>query len=238
MRLSLFAGASPMLAVCLSVMLLACAPGPVAPTSVSTAALPAEPSATPTATPEGTTIVPDEPAVEQPATPTPTPTRTPTPTLEPAPVATKDTSVSSRCVGLSGELEVQVLVGPAEAVGLEPVAVGSVPFAVTRAEPPYLVEGAGPIDYEAVLPQEWGDYAVTMNLDLVVRGECAGQPGTEALALMLDMTGEQLVTVTFAGQQQQYPWSGTQSLELAFPLQEDARAEGEGWAVVLHLGTQ
>ena len=39
-------------------------------------------------------------------------------------------SGSSRCDSLNGELELQVLVGPAEVVGLEPLAIGSIPFSV------------------------------------------------------------------------------------------------------------
>jgi len=141
----------------------------------------------------------------------------------------------SRCQGLSGQLEVQVLVGPAEAVGLEPVAVGSVPFAVTSSEPPFLVEGQGPISYQATLEREWGTYDVTMDLDTAVQGQCSGEPGSEQLDLILEMTGEQVVVVDAEGFHGEYPWSGTQSRDLAFPLEEGATAQGEGWVVVLHL---
>jgi hypothetical protein len=151
-------------------------------------------------------------------------------------VATTPAPAASRCEGLAGQLEIQVLVGPAEAVGLEPVAVGSVPFAVTASEPPYLVQGQGPISYEATLQEIWGTYAVTMELDAAVQGECSGQAGGEQLDLTLEMTGEQLVVVEAEGFQGEYPWSGTQTRELAFPLEEGATAQGEGWVVVLHLG--
>jgi hypothetical protein len=166
-----------------------------------------------------------------------TPTPTPTPTTKPLPIATTPAPETSRCQGLAGQLEVQVLVGPAEAVGLEPVAVGSVPFSVTSSEPPYLVTGQGPISYEAQLPREWGTYTVNMDLQTGVQGECSGASGSEQLDLTLEMTGEQLVVVEAEGFHGEYPWSGTQSLPLAFPLQDGATAEGEGWVVVLHLGS-
>jgi hypothetical protein len=153
-------------------------------------------------------------------------------------MATTPAPAASRCEGLAGQLEIQVLVGPAEAVGLEPVAVGSVPFAVTSSEPPYLVQGQGPISYEATLQQVWGTYAVTMELDTAVQGECSGQEGGEQLDLALEMAGEQLVVVKAEGFQGEYPWSGTQTRELTFPLEEGATAEGEGWVIVLHLGSR
>jgi hypothetical protein len=168
--------------------------------------------------------------------PAPTPTLTPTPAAGLLPVTT--TPAASRCEGLAGQLEIQVLVGPAEAVGLEPVAVGSVPFAVTASGPPYLVQGRAPISYDAVLQQAWGTYAVTMEMDAAVQGECSGQAGGEQLDLALEMTGEQLVEVDAEGFQGEYPWSGTQTRELALPLEEGATAQGEGWAVVLHLGSR
>ena len=185
------------------------------------------------------------PEAQDPLASTPTPeaqgpltsTPTPTPTVGPLPVAITPASAASRCEGLTGQLEIQVLVGPAEAVGLEPVAVGSVPFAVTGSEPPYLVQGQGPISYEATLQEVWGTYAVTMEMDAAVQGDCSGPAGGEQLDLALEMTGEQLVVVEADGFQGEYPWSGTQTRELIFPLEEGATAEGEGWVIVLHLGS-
>ncbi|MBN1401662.1 MAG: hypothetical protein JXA74_12535 [Anaerolineae bacterium] len=174
------------------------------------------------------------------ATLTSTPTATSTLTATPTPalhVTAVPSPATSRCAGLVGGLEIQVLVGPAEAVGLEPVAVGSVPFAVTASAPPYLVEGQAPISYEDILVQEWGTYAVTMDLDMAVQGECSGESGSEQLELVLEMAGEQLVVVDAPRFHGEYPWSGTQSLNLAFPLEEGATAQGEGWTVVLHLGS-
>jgi hypothetical protein len=131
---------------------------------------------------------------------------------------------------------VQVLVGPAEAVGLEPVAVGEVPFSVTVEQAPYLVQGQAPIAYEAMQEHEWGTYSVNLDLDTAVSGECHGEAGSELLELVLEMSGEQLVVVDAQGFHGEYPWSGTQTRDLSFPLQEGAAAQGEGWVVVLHLG--
>ena len=205
------------------------------------------------ATPEAEPPAPSDtaPAPTQAATDTPTPTPTveaqapaaasatptPTPTTAPLPVATTPVPEASRCQGLAGQLEIQVLVGPAEAVGLEPVAVGNVPFSVTTSEPPYLVTGQGPISYEATLPQEWGTYSVNLNMENAVEGQCSGEAGSEQLDLVLEMTGEQMVVVDAEGFHGEYPWSGTQTRELSFPLQEGATAQGEGWAIVLHLGS-
>ena len=54
--------------------------------------------------------------------------------------------------------------------------------------------------------------------------------------LVLEMSGEQLVVVDAEGFYGEYPWSGTQTRDLSYPLEEGATAQGEGWAVVLHLG--
>lgn len=219
-----------LLILCLAISLSACGstptPQPEAATSGPTAQEPESP-ATATATPEQ----PSEP--QEPATTTPTPT----PTSIPGGGVATVPATSSRCEGLTGQLEVQILVGPAEAVGLEPVAVGSVSFAVITSAPPYLVEGQGPISYEAILTQEWGTYEVTMSMENAVQGECLGEAGAEQLDLVLEMTGEQLVVVNAEGFHGEYPWAGTQSRDLSFPLEEGATAEGEGWAVVLHLGS-
>ena len=216
--------------ICLAALLAACGSTPAPEAATATQPPPAAPSDEPAAT--ATEPVPEAES----ATATPTPT--PTPTTEPVVIPDTPTpSVVSRCQGLSGTLEVQVLVGPAEAVGLEPVAVGDVPFSVTTEQAPYLVEGQAPITYEAVLEQEWGTYTVSMDLDMAVSGECMGQDGGEQLDLVLEMTGEQFVEVQAEGFHGEYPWSGTQTRDLSFPLEEGATAQGEGWVVVLHLGS-
>jgi len=142
---------------------------------------------------------------------------------------------ASRCAGLAGTLELQLLVGPAEAVGLEPFAVGEIPFSVVSDEEPYLVEGAGPIAYENVLEEEWGTYTVVFDADLTATGECSGAEGAETLTMIVVMTGEQNIVVQAEGFQGDYPWSGTQTLDVTFPLVEGAQASGEGWILVLHL---
>ena len=48
----------------------------------------------------------------------------------------------------------RVLVGPSEAVGLEPHAVGDIPFSVTSDALPYAIQGGGPITYAVVLLEE------------------------------------------------------------------------------------
>jgi hypothetical protein len=138
---------------------------------------------------------------------------------------------------LSGEIEVKVLVGPADAVGLEPLAIGTVPFAVVTSEAPYVIEGQGSITYEGVLEKEWGTYEVTLDLGMAIGGECVGGGDGEGLHMILDMTGEQLVEVTAEGFHGEYPWAGTHTFEVDFPLMDGATAEGEGWVFVLHLPT-
>jgi len=129
----------------------------------------------------------------------------------------------------------QVLVGPADAVGLEPVAVGSVPFSVTSDQEPYAVQGGGDISYADILQREWGTYEVTLDLQTTLSGECVAGSGSEALQLRLDMAGEQMVEVQAEGFHGEYPWSGEVTRDLNFPLIEGATAQGEGWVLVLHL---
>jgi len=219
-----------LLALCLAVAMAACGGAPSPAPEVATRGPTAPIAGTPTAEPLTATATPPS---QEPAVPTPTPT----PTGEPLPISTQPPA-ATRCDGLAGELEIQVLVGPAEAVGLEPAAVGSVPFAVTASGSPYSVEGQGPISYEATLAQEWGTYTVTMDLEMAVQGECSGQAGSERLDLVLEMTGEQLVVVDAEHFHGEYPWAGTQSLDLTFPLEEGATAQGEGWVVALHPGSR
>jgi hypothetical protein len=189
------------------------------------------------------TPTPSPTATLLPATPTPTvataaptsaPTVTPTPPAASRPAPTSEPPTSP-CAGLSGEIEVQVLVGPAEAVGLEPTAVGAVPFAVTTDQAPFAVQGGGDISYADVLVEKWGTYDVTLDLQTTLTGECVGEADAPALQLVLQMSGEQMVKVEAEGFQGEYPWSGETSLDLTFPLLEGATAQGEGWVLVLHL---
>lgn len=168
------------------------------------------------------------PAEIQQDTPTPTPTvaavQLPTATPQPSP-----------CEGLSGELEIQVLVGPAEAVGLTPHSVGSIPFAVTTDQEPFQIEGSGGFTYQDILSAEWGTYEVTMEMAGNISGTCQANETTGELAMTLEMVGSQLVVVTVEGSSQEYPWEGTLPFYLAFPLEDGASVEGEGYVIVLHL---
>jgi len=139
---------------------------------------------------------------------------------------------------LAGQIEVKVLVGPADAVGLEPVAVGMVPFAVVSDQAPYLVEGSGAISYDDLLVEEWGTYAVTLDMGADVSGECVGTDGSEELLLTLETSGDQLVVVDAGEFYGEYPWSGTNAFPLQFPLEEGTSVEGEGYVFVLHLSGQ
>ena len=159
------------------------------------------------------------------STPTPTETTGGAEMLTPA----------SRCAGLEGAFELRMLVGPAEAAGLEPVAVGSIPFSVTSAEAPYTFAGESPITYEETLEAAWGTYSVYFDMDVVAAGSCDGEEGSEKLKTVIDMTGDQVVEVQAEGFQGEYPWSGIHQLDLTFPLVEGAEASGEGWQIILHF---
>lgn len=165
----------------------------------------------------------------------PTQTATPTYTPESGDALLTPASTTSRCEGLSGTLEMQVLAGPAEAVGLEPFAVGEIPFSVVRDGNIYTIQGNGTIAYQQVLEKEWGTYSVTLDMTPIVSGECSGTVGSETLHMIVEASGEQMVEVKAEGFSGDYPWSGTHQLELTFLLEEGASAEGEGWAFILHL---
>ena len=142
---------------------------------------------------------------------------------------------SNLCEGLSGTLEMQVLVGPSEAVGLEPVAVGTIPFSVAPSDDIYTVQGGGAITYEDVLEEEWGTFTVNFDQTAVVNGLCTADEQSGTLELQVDLTGEQFVEVVSEGFQGEYPWSGSHSLDLNLPIFEGTSAEGEGWVLILHL---
>ena len=123
----------------------------------------------------------------------------------------------------------QVLVGPADAAGMDPVAVGTAPFSVVSSEAPYLIQGGGPISYDNMETFDWGTYAVTLSMDTTISGECAGPAGNETLNLVLEGTGEQLLVVDASDFHGEYPWAGTNRFDLAFPLQDGASVQGEGY---------
>lgn len=163
-----------------------------------------------------------------------TPEATPTPTEMGGGVVPTQPS-GSICDGLSGDLEMQVLVGPSDAVGLEPVAVGSIPFSVLSDEGVNIVQGSGSISYQDVLQEEWGTYTVIFDLEGVVSGECVEDEQNGVLDLIINTSGEQTVEVRAEGFQGDYPWAGSNEFELSMPVVEGATTEGEGWAFVLHL---
>lgn len=173
-------------------------------------------------------------ATEEPPAPVPTTTPTPTPLPGGLPSSTPPPQPGP-CRELSGELEVRVLAGPAEAVGMEPFAVGSVPFQVASDAPPYPIQGSSSIAYDEVLVRDWGTYEVSMDLDVTVAGVCEEAAEQAELALQLTITGEQMVIVTAEGFQGEYPWSGSHTIQARLPAEEGAAVAGEGWQFVLHL---
>lgn len=122
--------------------------------------------------------------------------------------------------------------------GLEPVAVGQIPFSTSGSAAPFTVSGSGTIDYADTLEKEWGTYTVNLNMQAIITGSCSGAAGIELLDLVIEMTGEQLVIVTAEGFQQEYPWSGTHTFALQFPVVNGASNEGEGWSYTLLTGTE
>ena len=175
---------------------------------------------TPTLSPSSFPIVP--------LTPTPTKVADGVPEVKLSPTA-------SKCDGLSGELEMHVLAGPAEAVGLEPFAVGGIPFSVVPDGEAHIVQGGGAISYQEIMEKDWGTYTVSLDMEGTIDGECGGDDGSEELNITIEMSGEQMVEVRADGFQGDYPWAGTHELNLSFPLEDGAISEGEGWAFVLHL---
>jgi len=164
-------------------------------------------------------------------TPTPTPTATITVPL----LLTPTSELESRCKNLSGTLEMQVLVGPAETAGMEPFAVGEIPFSVQDEGGIYTVQGGGPISYQEVLEEAWGTYTVSLDMDTTISGQCAGDAGSEQLHMNIEMSGDQLLEVRADGFSGDYPWSGTTLISLDFPMEEGNMQSGEGWAFLLHL---
>ena len=147
-----------------------------------------------------------------------------------------ETPSVNHCEGLKGYLELQILVGPAEAVGLEPVTVGEIPFSVVQGGDTYQVEGGGPLEsFSDVLTAEWGTYTVTFEGDTSVSGDCISSDDTAILTLMVEMTGDQNVEIIYEGTQMNYPWSGTNQIETSLPVVDGAQQSGEGWIIILHL---
>jgi hypothetical protein len=156
-----------------------------------------------------------------------------TPTIE---SAGKFTPEPNPCDGLSGSLKLELLIGPSDAVGLEPFTFADIPFVVVREGDSYRVTGGGPIQYyEDVYQAEWGTFSVTFDGETTLGGECISNDETEVLTIDLEMAGEQTIEVVYDGITTTFPWEGTPRMILNFPIEDGAQEQGEGWVVILHL---
>ena len=161
---------------------------------------------------------------------------TPTPTTPPDGGVGQPEQQNNPCEGLTGTLELQLLVGPSEAVGLTPFTMANVPFTVMGEGDVYLVQGNGPVEYyEDVLEAEWGSYAVQFEGETTVSGTCVADGASGTLNVYLQMEGEQTVVIVVEGMETTYPWAGTPSVTASFPIEDGAQQSGEGWALILHL---
>ncbi len=139
------------------------------------------------------------------------------------------------CNGLSGNLEMQVKVGPAEVAGLEPLGIGTIPLYVEPSAGAYKVSGYGIIDFQDQLDKDWGFYVVTFDSTATLNGLCIGDENSGVLEVTVLTEGEQLVQVFVGETEWSYPWSGEYTFDLEFPIEDGAVVSGEGWAFVLHL---
>ncbi|MDF1520814.1 MAG: hypothetical protein RQ728_09970 [Brevefilum sp.] len=140
------------------------------------------------------------------------------------------------CDGLSGTLELQILVGPSEIVGLEPTSVGEIPFEVISDGEIFTITGFGPMDYYVETESyEWGTYTVTFEGDAVVSGDCMSRENGGDLNVNIELIGEQNLEVNVEGTTSNYPWSGVPQMTVNFPIEDGAMREGEGWVLILHL---
>ncbi len=139
---------------------------------------------------------------------------------------------SATCQDLSGVLEVELLVGPADAVGLEPVTIGEIPFSVVSGGE---IVGSTYLTYEGELEAEWGTYTVYFEGDVFLTGTCQDGSDGDILDLNVEFIGEQRVEVNVGGVVQEYPWSGSADVDISLPVQDGAREGGEGWSFVLRI---
>jgi hypothetical protein len=161
---------------------------------------------------------------------------TPTPTEFAGGAVVTPAEGQNACEGLTGTLELQLLIGPSEAVGLSPYTFATIPFQVIHEGDSYLVQGGGPVEYyEDILTADWGSFAVTFEGDTAVQGECLASDGDGTLDVIVEMVGQQTVVVTVEGMETTYPWEGSPTVEATFPLVEGAQVSGEGWNLTLHL---
>ena len=163
-------------------------------------------------------------------------TATPTPTTLNGRGMGEPDAPTNPCDGLTGTLELQLLVGPSEAVGLTPYTMANIPFQVTGEDGVYLVQGNGATEYyEDVLEAEWGSYTVQFEGETTVSGTCVANDTSRALNVYVQMEGEQTVVIVVEGMETTYPWAGTPSVTASFPLEDGAQQGGEGWMLVLHI---
>lgn len=161
---------------------------------------------------------------------------TPTPTEFAGGAIITPENPAQPCKGLSGTIEMQLLVGPAEAVGLTPYTFADIPFQVIQEGNSYLVEGSGLIGYyEDVLTADWGSFSVTFDGVTSVTGDCQAAAGAGTLNVTVEMTGQQTVVVIVEGMEYTYPWEGSPTVSASFPLVDGAQVGGEGWTLTLHL---
>ena len=143
---------------------------------------------------------------------------------------------SNPCEGISGTFELQLLIGPSDAVGLEPYTMADIPFVVKSEQGMFFVEGGGPVQYyEDILDAEWGSFTVKFDGETTVSGECVSLDENGILNVILEMNGTQTVEVVVDGAQTSFPWEGTPQLSTSFPIKNGAQQEGEGWLLILHL---
>lgn len=161
---------------------------------------------------------------------------TPTPTIFGGGVIATESPVSGPCEGVSGTLELQLLVGPSEAVGLEPYTFAKIPFQVVKNGDSYLITAAGPVDYyEDILTADWGSFSVQFTGEITVSGECVTTGEIGMLQVIVEMAGQQTVVIVVEGQETTYPWAGTPQIEASLPVVDGAQVSGEGWSLILHL---
>ena len=177
------------------------------------------------------------------ATPTPTPTAINSPTGEktktvtpaaPGLLTPEITLTPSPCKGLSGELEVEVLVGPAAAVGMPPFSIGVIPFTVSSQEP-YTMQGKTHLSYNKTVYIGPNSYTVTLELDAVLTGECGVDNGINSLNMAVTLSGEQNIVAVIELVPHTFPWKGTTTINASLPIQDGATANGEVWIFILHL---
>ena len=162
-------------------------------------------------------------------------TRTPTEMSSGSPVSTQ-TPKTNPCQNLSGTIELQLLVGPSDAVGLDPYTIANIPFVVVSQDGIFIIEGGGPVQYyQDVYEAEWGSFTVTFEGETTVSGGCIPNGDQGTLNVIIEMVGSQTVEVVVEGMTTTYPWEGTPQLNASFPLKEGAQQAGEGWLLILHL---